>query len=134
MAFWQFFDYITENRVNPVSEWYQNYLDDDEKAVFDLLVKTLSVTEDWYEAKKKDRQYKELERDRIGLAQLMLKVKRKNLRPIGLLRRQEREFIFLGGCEKHPFWTIPPKAFDAALRLKAQFEQGRGAIREHWSV
>ena len=55
MAFWQFFDYITENRVNPVSEWYQNYLDDDEKAVFDLLVKTLSVTEDWYEAKKKDQ-------------------------------------------------------------------------------
>jgi hypothetical protein len=134
MGVWQFLDYITENHVNPVSEWYQKHLDDDGKAQFDILVKIMSVTEDWDEVKEKERKYKELERDRIGLAQLMFKVKRKNFRPIGLLRRQEREFIFLGGCEKHPFWTVPPNAFDEALRLKAQLEQGRGATREHWSV
>lgn len=134
MAFWQFLDYVTENHVNPVSEWYQKHLDDDEKAEFDLLVKTLSITEDWDEVKEKDRKYKELERDRVGLTQLMFKVKRKNFRPIGVLKRAAREFIFFGGCEKHPFWTVPANAFDQALRLKAQWEQDRGATREHWNV
>ena len=130
MALWQFLDYITEAHENPISDWYGSIMPE-EQAGFDILVRTLSETDDWDEPKKKHRKYKELERSHVGLTELILKVGRKNLRPIGLLRREQRQFIFLGGCEKHPFWTVPLRAFDNALRLKGQFEQQKGATREH---
>ena len=101
------------------------------QADFDALVLTLSETQDWDDAKKKKRKYKELERKHAGLCELILKVEGKNLRPLGVLKRELRQFVFLGGCEKHTFWTIPPGAFDKALKLKGQFDQGKGATRAH---
>jgi hypothetical protein len=130
MAFWEFMDYITETHRNPIQDWYGT-LTPEEKADFDMLVLTLSETEDWDEPKKKKRKYKELERKHKGLSELILKVKGKNLRPIGVLRREQHQFVLLGGCEKHTFWTVPPGAFDDALKLKEQFSQGKGATRAH---
>lgn len=128
MPCWEFLDYITEQHENPVLNWYGT-LTPQAKADFDALILALSETEDWDEPKKK--KYKELERKHKGLCQLMLKVEGRNLRPLGLLRREQRQFIFLGGCEKHPFWTVPSAAFDKALKLKEQLDQGKGATRAH---
>lgn len=131
MAQWEFLDYITEGHQNPVLNWYGT-LDDDVKAGFDVLVAALSETPDWDAVKKKKRKYKELFKQHAGLSQLMFKVDGKKFRPLGILRRQQRQFIFLGGCQKHTwFWTIPPKAFEEAMRLKGELEQGRGALNAH---
>ncbi len=128
MASWEFLDYITEERENPILIWYGT-LSPQEQSDFDTLVKTLSETEDWDSSKKK--KYKELERTHIGLCELIFKVDGKNLRAIGVLRRESRQFVFLGGCTKFGFWTLPIGAFDKALRLKGQLDQGRGVTREH---
>lgn len=130
MPTWQFLDYITEKREWPIGDWYGS-LGVGERAEFDVLIDTLAETEDWDERKPKYRKYKELEKRHAGLCELILKVGKKNLRPIGVLRRDRREFILLNGCEKHTFWTVPPGAFDTALRLKSQLEQGRGTTRAH---
>jgi hypothetical protein len=130
MAYWEFLDYITEDRQNPVLAWWGT-LSDQAKAEFDTLVLVLSETEDWDEPKRKKRKYKELDKQHKGLSELILKVDGKNLRPIGLLRKEQRQFVFLGGCEKHTFWTVPPGAFDKALRLKEKLDQGKGATGAH---
>jgi hypothetical protein len=130
MAFWRFLDYITEGHQNPISDWYGTLIPE-AQAEFDVLVKTLSETEDWDGPKRKKRKYKQLTKAHVGLTELIFKVNAKNLRPIGILVNVHREFIFLGGCEKHTFWTVPRNAFDEALRLKVKFEQGRGTTREH---
>jgi hypothetical protein len=130
MPHWEFLDYITEGHQNPVMEWW-GMLTPQAKADFDALVLTLSETEDWDEPKKKKRKYKELERKHRGLCELILKVEGKNLRPLGVLRQEQRQFVFLGGCEKHAFWTVPPRAFDKALKLKEQLDQGKGTTRAH---
>jgi len=134
VAFWRFVDYLTEGppRTNPVSDWYGT-LDPDVKAAFDALVRTLEETEDWDEPKPKDRKYKELSGKHVGLCELIFKVEGRNFRPIGILHREIREFIFLGGCEKKGWFgtTDPVNAFDNALLLKAAYEQEKGTTREH---
>lgn len=130
MAYWEFFDYITEGHRNPVVEWYGT-LNTRVQAEFDVLVLVLSETEDWDEVKEKKRKCKELERHYPGLYELRFRVDGVHFRPLGILKRLERQFILLGGCEKHTFWTIPNDALDAAYRLKAQFEQGKGTTRAH---
>jgi hypothetical protein len=130
MAHWEFLDYITEGppKKNPVMDWWGT-LTPQGKADFDALVVVLSETEDWDEPKRK--KYKELKGRHKGLCELILKVEGENLRPLGVLRRQQRQFVFLGGCEKHGLWTVPPEAFDNALKLKEQLDQGKGATRAH---
>jgi hypothetical protein len=139
MPFWQFFDYITEDNRNPLSDWYGT-LKADEQAIFDLLVKQLSETEHWDAVKKKRGKYKELEREDAGLTQLMFETERKHLgqlfkkqfRPLGVWKKAEGLFIFFAGCEKHGILgTIPPNAFKEARRLKEQFDAERGTTREH---
>jgi hypothetical protein len=140
MALWQFFDYITEGNENHLSIWY-GALQRDEQVTFDLLVKQLSETEDWDATKKSRRKHKELERDDIGLTQLMFEsyrpttwgtVFRKQFRAIGIWMKDEWQFIFLNGCQKRGFLgDIPPDAFKHARHLKAQFEANRGSINEH---
>lgn len=130
MAYWEFLDYITEDHRNPVMDWWGG-LEPQPMADFDVLVAALSETEDWDEAKKSKRKYKELTRNYPGLFELIFKADGKNFRPLGILKRIERQFIFLGGCEKHPFWTVPANAFENAYKLKTKLEKGRGATRAH---
>ena len=139
MDFWRFLDYITEANTNPVVTWY-GAISKAAQAEFDALVIAQAKTEDWDEAKKSKRKYKELQKEHKGLTQLIFEVIsqlhgkqiRTHFRPIGIMKRSERQFIFLGGCEKHgTLGTIPPDAFNDALRLKTQYEQGRGTTRDH---
>jgi hypothetical protein len=102
MAYWEFFDYITEARRNPIMDWWGS-LEAQPRAEFDVLVAVLCETEDWDEVKKKKRKYKELTRNYPGIYELIFKVGKTNYRPLGILRRTERQFIFLGGFEKHTF-------------------------------
>jgi hypothetical protein len=96
-------------------------------------VKNLSETEDWDEPKPRKRKYKELRREHEGLCELFLIWGTRSFRPIGILHREIREFIFLGGCEKLGKDVTDPKgAFDSALRFKQQFDARRGIIREYF--
>jgi hypothetical protein len=130
MTFWRFMDYLTVENRCPIIEWY-GIQDDDVQAEFDLFVKDLSETEDWDEPELGKRKYKVLTRRHVGLCELKFRVNARKFRPLGVLARDNREFVFLGGCEKHRMNTIPPDAFDSAFRLKEPFENGRGTTREH---
>ena len=128
-------DYLTEGPppvTNPVSDWYGT-LEPQIQAEFDVFVKTMAETEDWDEPKEKERKYEELSRKHAGLCELKFKVGKRRFRPVGILHRGIREFIFLGGCEEKGWFgtTDPANAFDNALRLKQAYDQGRGTTREH---
>jgi hypothetical protein len=130
MAFWEFRDYVTDDQRSPLLEWY-GMLDGDIQAAFDLLLKNLAETEDWDEVKPKRRKYKELTREHNGLCELFLNVDGRSFRPLGILHRDIRVFILLGGCEKlGQDSTEPEGAFDSALRFKRQLDAGRGVTRE----
>ncbi|HVB58595.1 MAG TPA: hypothetical protein VNE63_19500 [Candidatus Acidoferrales bacterium] len=132
MGFWKFKDYVTEQHRSPLLEWYGT-LEEGVQAEFDLLLKNLDETEDWDEVKPRKRKYKELSRRHEGLCELLLKVGKRKFRPLGILRRETREFIFLGGAEKiGQDATDPEGAFDEALRLKGKFEEGRGEVRDYY--
>jgi hypothetical protein len=130
MSFWRFADYVTEEHRCPIIEWYGTQ-EDDVQAEFDLLVKDLSESEDWDEPKPRKRKYKVLTRQHTGLCELKFRVEGRKFRIIGIWLRENREFIFLGGCEKRKTFTIPPDAFDAAFRLKELLDRGKGTTREH---
>ena len=130
MSLWRFMDYVTEDRRCPIIEWYGTQ-EDEVQAEFDIFVKELSESDDWDEPKPKKRRYKFLTGRHVGLCELKFRVKGRKFRLIGVLSRGNREFVFLGGCEKRRMSTLPLDAFDAAFRLKESFEQGRGATREH---
>jgi len=131
MGFWKFKDYVTEQHRSPLLEWYGT-LDEVVQAEFDLLLKNMSETENWDEVKPRKRKYKELTRQHEGLCELLLKVGKRSFRPLGILRRETREFIFLGGAEKIGQDASDPEgAFDEALRLKGKFDEGRGGTRDY---
>jgi len=131
MAAWQFLDYVTEDRRSLIVEWYGT-LPEEVQAEFDVLLKALSETEDWDDAKSNSRKYKELRRKHEGLCELILNVGNRSFRPLGILRRATREFVLLAGAEKiGQGATDPDGAFDSALRLKRQFDEGRGVTREY---
>jgi hypothetical protein len=131
MAIWRFMDYVTEDQRSPILEWFGT-LPEEVQAAFDVLVKSLSETEDWDEAKPRKRKYKELIREHDGLCELILNVGERSFRPLGILRRETQEFVFLGGCEKvGQGATEPEGAFDTALHLRGQLDEGRGVTREY---
>lgn len=131
MASWEFKDYLTEDQRSPLLEWY-GMLDESVQAAFDLLLKNLAETDDWDEARSTRRKYKELSRQHEGLCELILTVDGRKFRPLGILIRETREFIFLGGAEKIGRGaTDPAGAFESAMRLKRQFDEGRGVTRDY---
>jgi hypothetical protein len=140
MALWRFLDYVTDDEKNPVNEWCENYLTVSEQAEFDLVVDYLARIRDWDEVKKARRKYRELERELVGLTELkftttiqnMGKNITKHFRPLGILKREEQEFIFLGGFQKgRSNIPIPADAYIKALRYKKEHEQNRGTTHEH---
>lgn len=139
MPVWQFLDCITDSHDRPIVTWYGT-LEPNAKVAFDLLVKVLSETEDWEHAKKKNQKFRELEKEHKGLTELKFETEgkylgrfiKKQFRALGILRKSELTFIFLNGCEKHGYLgTVPPKAFETAMKLKSAFEQHRGNVDAH---
>ena len=56
-------------------------------------------------------------------------LKKRRIRPVGLYRPDERDFILFGGAEEAPNGEyIPENGFERAKRLWADFQQGKGAI------
>jgi hypothetical protein len=139
MPSWRFLDYIADDQKNPVVEWSENILTASERAEFDLVVDYLERIPDWDEVKKAKRKYRELKRELIGLTELkfsttvqgMGRNRKKHFRPLGILKRPEREFIFLGGFQKGNPDPIPADAHENALRYKQQYENNRGRVDEH---
>jgi hypothetical protein len=139
MPLWRFLDYISDDNRNHVNEWQENHLTMSERAVFDLVIDYLGRIEDWDEVKRARRKYRELQRGLLGLTELKFAVItqtmgrniRKQFRPLGILKREEREFIFLGGFQKSNNAPIPPDAYINALRYKLEYEQNRGTTNEH---
>jgi hypothetical protein len=139
MAMWQFFDYITDGGRAPVEDWLVNHLLPAEQAEFEVAIDYLQRIEDWDSVKKASRKYRELVRELQGLTELKFSVTvqimgrnlKKHFRPLGILKRDQRQFIFLGGFQKGNPNPIPVDAFTDALRYKREYEQDRGDIREH---
>jgi hypothetical protein len=131
MAPWTFKQYLSDGQVCPILDWFGK-LPSEVQAEFDLLIKNLANTEDWDEAKPNKRKYKELKREHEGLCELFLNVGERSFRPLGILHRDIREFVFLGGCEKTgQGLTDPEGAFDSALEFKRQYDEGRGVTRDN---
>jgi hypothetical protein len=131
MPYWEFKDYVTEDHLSPLVIWYGS-LDPNVKAAFDLLLKNLAETEDWDEAKSSRKKYKELKVQHAGLCELRFKVGPRSFRPLGVLQRELRFFVLLGGAEKiGQDLTVPEGAFDEAFRLMGHLAEGRGAIRDY---
>ena len=130
MAYWKFLDYITEGHRNPILDWYGT-VDKEVRASFDVLIQELIGTEDWDAPKPAKRKYRTLKLQHAGMCELIFKVGTRKFRPLGILDRHNKAFIFLGACEHQRMNSIPPNAFDEAFRLKVQFDQQRGATREH---
>ncbi len=129
---WRFLDYITEEGINAIREWYRVQ----ELAVrvaFDATLFTLAATEDW--THKRVRSFEVLTGRHVGLCEIRFTVelerKKRRFRPVGIWQKDSRNFILLGGCEKSGRSSIPSNAFDLALKHKAEFEAGKGRIYEH---
>lgn len=139
MAMWQFFDYITDGGEVPVENWVANHLLLAEQAEFAVAIDYLQRIEDWDSVRKASRKYRELDRNLQGLTELKFSVTtqamgrnfKKHFRPLGVLKREQQQFIFLGGFQKGNPDPIPADAFINALRYKQEYEQNRGTTREH---
>jgi hypothetical protein len=140
MAVWAFSDYITEDGVNLISDWYDAQ-DPEVQAQFDVALYILGATEDW-EQDGVEEWFKPLLRRHAGLGEVRFyidakapgakKPRRRRFRPAGVWPTPiGREFILILGCEKRGMTYMPHDAFGLALRHKALLEQGRGTTREH---
>lgn len=138
---WEFLDYVTDSKKVPIEIWATNHLSKAERAEFDLAVDYMQRIDDWDTVKKAKKKYEELQRDLAGLTELKFSTTtrsggrnhRKQFRPLGILIRQEKRFIFLGGFQKGRPGSppIPSQAFTLALRYKREYEDRRGNTRVH---
>jgi hypothetical protein len=133
MPLWRFMDYISDEGTNLIQEWYKAQDDEGIRADFDATLFILGGTEDW--THKRVKAFKVLTGKHVGLCELRFTVeierKKRRFRPLGIWRKDSRDFVLLGGCEKSGRILIPSNAFDLALHYKAEFEGGKGRINEH---
>lgn len=137
---WEFQDYVTPDGNVPVEDWCSNHLSPAERAEFDVAVDYLRRIEDWDSVKKSKRKYRQLSRELEGLTEIKFEVTtqnnrgrntKKRFRPVGILKREEQQFVFLGGFQKSQKGPVPKDAFEKLLKHKQDFENKRGLIREH---
>lgn len=136
MALWRFRDYCTTEDRFLIREWYA-VQDGAVKAAFDMTLRLLSNQREW----KGRREFKVLDGPHSGLSELRFNLdvynpttrrqSKRRFRPVGLWRPEVREFILFLGCEKSGRMSIPPNAFDLALKYLAEFNAGKGTIHEH---
>lgn len=118
-------DLWSEDQTNLIVEWREQQTEE-VQAALEFTVKTLSVSQDWSGL----AEVKELKGQHVGLWELRFKVDKRNFRVAGF--RRNDQFILILGCRKNGRSTVPPRAFDLALKMKQRFEkQGRGAIYDH---
>ena len=133
MPLWRFMDYVSDGGENYIRRWYKGLDDDQIRADFDATLFTLAATEDW--THKRVKTFKILTGAHIGLCELRFTVelngKKRRFRPLGIWRKDSRDFILLGGLEKSGRIFIPPNAFELAFKRKAAFESGKGKLDEH---
>jgi hypothetical protein len=133
---WRFWEYVTEGGRNLTREWYGQQ-DASVQAALDNAVLLLQGTDNWTEPEIST--FKELTEKHVGLSEIRFSIKagrwspQRRFRPVGLYRPQQRDFIFILGCEKKMggLIYIPLNAFDSALKYKADFENGKGELCEH---
>ena len=129
--------YRTEEGKTLIVDWYREQ-DPTLQAVFDTALNDLASTEDWSELEW----FKALTGRHTGLHEIKIDISGEQVivgkkppvvhyRPVGFLREAQREFVLILGCTKSGRSSIPPNAFELALELKAEFEQGKGAIHAH---
>ena len=134
MSQWRLWDYVTEDGRNLLLEWYAEQ-DESVQARLDHVVLLAKAEDDWIEPEK--RWFSELTKKHAGLSEFRFTVEGRfvdrKFRPVGLFRPHTREFIFILGCEKKlgGLIYVPDKAFDTAMKYKADLEAGHGGIDEH---
>jgi hypothetical protein len=134
MPVWQFFDYYPDGGGCPISDWYEAQTVP-VRAVFAATVEDLGNTEDWSDPDLLSFDVLVQKPEHAGLSQVKFYViegrTKKHYRALGRWREEAHEFIFLTGLQKSGRVTIPHNAFDEAIRLLRELEQGRGEIHEH---
>ncbi len=129
MKYWRFMDYYTEKGDNLIRDWYESQ-DEEVRAEFDIVLSRLAGFKDWSDLKE----FKILTRKHAGLCQIMFKTRNRNFRPVGFFSPNSNdEFVIVLGCEKSGRVSIPPRAFDNALKFKKKFEKGKGSIHESFT-
>lgn len=152
MRWWRFLDYWEQDEKNHVAEWYEAE-DEDAQQAFDTIVAILEVTENWFtpgDAKMLTRVH-----GGADLCEILFEVERETVepngrkrkfrekyRPVGFISRYPQrnekqelvpgEFVLLVGCKKSGRRYAPTNAFDLALDLKRQHDEGRGSVDDHF--
>jgi hypothetical protein len=138
MGLWRFYDYVTPENQHLMEDWYQAQ-EPEVQARFDATLLILGATDDWEHEDVEE--FKRLTEKHSGLGEVRFyidalapgakKPHRRRFRPVGIWPSViDREFILILGCEKSGKSFIPHGAFDTALGHKANFEQGKGYLRE----
>jgi len=136
--FWKFGEYETANGVNELEEWLllEDEKHPDVRPFLRNALLLLGGRRDW----SKLPLVGFLEREHEGLIEVRLTIRKtralpkRMYRPVGFIRHGEEwnEFVFLTGCQKFENGRlVPAEAFDHALDLKRQWENGHGRIIEH---
>lgn len=116
-------DYCSPAGNNLIEEWYWD-LPDEAQAEFDVVLKVLSITEDW-------RGLSEFEvLGREGLCTIRFRAGKVQYRPAGFFGPGAKCFSIYVGCKKKGGVYTPPDAFDLAMKRRARVLRGEASLRE----
>ena len=135
---WSFKDYETVDGKIPIRHWIKT-LPGPALAEFETRVNHLTVTAVW----TIDDGAKPLDREGVGLTELQIdfsewaphgrKGKKRRFRPVGLQIPEQRQFLFLAGCEKAGGVYAPADAFVDAVDYWTKWKNGLGKAHDHIS-
>jgi len=123
MGVWRFMDYCSAAGNNLIEEWCQD-LPEEAQADFDVVLKALSIAEDW----RGMAEFKSLGRD--GLCEIRFKSLNVQYRPLGYFGPSARCFSIYVGCKKKGTVYTPPDAFDLAKKRRSKVQRGEASLRE----
>lgn len=123
MGSWRFRDYCSPAGNNLIEGWYQN-LPEEAQVEFDVVLKTLSITEDW----RGMAEFKALGID--GLCEIRFKALNVQYRPLGYFGPGVKSFSIYVGCKKKGSVYTPPDAFDLADKRKGRVRRNEASLIE----